>query len=292
MTGFGEAQAESGGYNFLLEIKSLNNRFLKTTVRLPDALSSLEPEIEKKVRNELLRGSVSLTLHMKNLNDAGPFEVNHAATEKYLASLLQLATLHDQGNNMNINLANLLQLPGVCQIRTFTEEEYKHFLEILLKLTDDALAKLQEMREIEGKVLLDDLQQNCKVISDNLTALSGLTDKVLNEYRNRIQSRVDMMLAEANIKLDEDMLMKEVAIFAERSDVNEEISRLQSHLEQFDAACQSDKQTGRRLDFITQEMLREANTIANKANDAQISQHVVEIKVAIDRLKEQVQNIE
>ena len=119
-----------------------------------------------------------------------------------------------------------------------------------------------------------------------------MTDNVVNHYRQRVQQRVDSMLAEANLKLDEDQLAREVAIFAERCDVNEEVSRLESHLEQFSTICSSDEQAGRRLDFLTQEMLREANTIGSKANDADISQHIVEIKVAIDRLKEQIQNVE
>jgi len=134
----------------------------------------------------------------------------------------------------------------------------------------------------------------CRVIRDNLQALSALTDLVLDTYRQRIQDRVNAMLAEANLKLDEEQLMKEVALFAERCDINEEASRLACHLDQFETICRGEQaeQVGRRLDFMTQEMLREANTIASKANDARISQHVVEIKVAIDRLKEQIQNVE
>lgn len=292
MTGFGEAQWEDGGYSFLVEVKSLNNRFLKTSVRLPDALAGLESVVEKIIRKHLSRGSVNYTLHMRNLNNPGPFEVNHAAVDKYLANLEQSMILHGQNNGMHIDLASILQLPGVCQLRTFSSEEHEQFLSIVEKLTQEALEKLQKMRVLEGKSLLKDLLQQCSVIHENLTALVGLTDGVVANYQQRMQSRVDAMLAEANLKLDQDMLMREVAIFAERCDVNEEIARLTSHIEQFMAACESQDQTGRRLDFITQEMLREANTIASKANSAQISHHVVEIKVAIDRLKEQVQNVE
>lgn len=292
MTGYGGSQWEDEGFSFQVEVKSLNNRFLKTVVRLPDALASLEPVVDKAIRKNLSRGSVNYTLHMRNLNNAEPFEVNRAAIDKYLENLEQTTSQHSQNNGMRIDLASILQLPGVCQLRRFTEEENKLFLKVVEDLTHQALKSLQVMRISEGKSLTQDLLKQCQVILDNLTSISGLTDGVLLNYQQRIQTRVDSMLTEAKLKLDQDMLMKEVAIFAERSDINEEVSRLKCHLEQFEKACKSEDQTGRRLDFITQEMLREANTIASKANDATISQHVVEIKVAIDRLKEQVQNVE
>jgi uncharacterized protein (TIGR00255 family) len=292
MTGYGGSQHEDAGFSFLVEIKSLNNRFLKTSIRLPDALASLEAVVEKEVRKNLSRGSVNYTLHMRNLNNPGPYEVNHAAVDKYLGNLEQVSTLHHQNNGLQIDLASILQLPGVCQLRTFSDEENEWFLKIVMDLTGEALGNLQKMRVAEGQVLLEDLAKQCGVIRENLEALASHTDEVLMNYQQRLQTRVDAMLTDAKLKLDQDMLMKEVAIFAERSDVNEEVARLTCHLEQFDKACQAEDQTGRRLDFITQEMLREANTIASKANSATISQHVVEIKVAIDRLKEQVQNVE
>jgi uncharacterized protein (TIGR00255 family) len=292
MTGFGDAQLENEGYSFLLEIKSLNNRFLKTVIRLPDALSAMEPEVERSLRENICRGSVNYTLHMRNINTAGPYEVNQAAIENYLGHLQKIATQRDDQVGMNIDLASILQLPGVCQVRTFSEDEHKRFLEIIDSLTSQALVKLQTMRKKEGEMLLKDLHENCDAMRKSLDALAGLTDEVVDLYRKRIQTRVDSMLAEANLKLDEEQLRKEIALYAERSDINEEVSRLAAHLDQFDAACQSNEQAGRRLDFLTQEMLREANTIASKSNYAEISHHVVDIKVAIDRLKEQVQNIE
>lgn len=292
MTGFGDAQLEKQGFSFLLEIKSVNNRFLKTVIRLPDALSALEPEVERTLRKNVCRGSVNYTLHMRNISTAGPYEVNHAAIEYYLSHLQQMAMLRADQKGMNIDLASVMQLPGVCQVRTFTEEEHNEYLEAVESLTDTALKKLQNMRKKEGEILVNDLRQNCQAMRKSLEALDGLTDEVVDLYRKRIQTRVESMLAEANLKLDEEQLRKEIALYAERSDINEEVARLSAHLDQFDTACQSKDQAGRRLDFLTQEMLREANTIASKSNHSDISHHVVDIKVAIDRLKEQVQNIE
>ncbi len=292
MTGFGDAQLESEGLSFLIEIKSLNNKFLKTSIRLPDAMAFAEPAVERIIRDRLARGSVNYTMHLRHTGKSGAFDVNHAMLQDYLGHLEQAKNLYGGDDNLEIDLAALLQLPGVCQLRKYTEDEHKAMQEIIEKLTHEAIDRLQEMRTEEGKRGRDDLLGQCQVIQDNLESLAGMAETVVNNYRQRIQQRVDAMLAEANLKVDEDLLMKEVAIFAERCDINEEISRLTSHMGQFRDACDCGTQAGRRLDFLTQEMLREANTIASKANNAQISHHVVEIKVAIDRLREQVQNIE
>lgn len=291
MTGFGTAQLEAEGISFLVEIRSLNNRFLKIVTKMPEALAFAVPAVEKIIRQELTRGAITYTLHMRYVGELGVFDINQAALEKYLASLEQVRTLRGDKGMMRVDLAEVLQLPGVCQPREYSEEETAFFLETTKKLTQEAIDQLRRMRREEGQSLSADIQRQCQVIRDSLAAVTELADNVVVNYRFRLQQRVDQMLAEANLKLDEDQLLKEVALFAERCDINEEILRLQSHLEQFDQGCRKE-QSGRRLDFLTQEMLREANTIASKANDAQISQHVVEIKVAIDRLKEQVQNIE
>ncbi|MBI9017637.1 MAG: YicC family protein [Phycisphaerae bacterium] len=288
MTGFGDALFETENMSFTLEIKTVNNRFLKTSVRLPDTLNFAEAEIERIIRKRLSRGTVNFTLHMRNTSSGGALQVNQAAAETYL-NAIELLIGEKQ---YSINAANILQLPGVCQSPEYSEDQHKEFLHIVKKMTSKALDKLIDMRIKEGQELLKDLQDQCKAIAENLEEIKNKTVDVVQRYRNKIQQRVNELLSGQNIKLDEETLHKEVAVFAERSDINEEISRLTSHLQQFKNICQKEDQAGRRLDFMTQEMLREANTIASKANDAEISQHVVEIKVAIDRLREQVQNAE
>ncbi|MBN2212507.1 MAG: YicC family protein [Sedimentisphaerales bacterium] len=292
MTGFGDAQYEANGVSFLVEIRSLNNRFLKTTIKLPDPLVFIEPVVERLIRQELSRGSVTCTIHMRHVADEGPFEVNQAAVNNYLRSLQQLLTLQAAKGPYTIDLASLLELPGVTETRAYSQAEHERFQTILIDLVAGALTNLRRMRAEEGAGLAEDLRRQCLVIEENLSALAKLTDEVLKNYHQRLQQRANILLAEAKLKLDDDQLAREVALFAERCDINEEIHRLQSHLSQFRQAIDDEQQAGRRLDFITQEMLREANTIASKANDARISQHVVSIKVAIDRLKEQIQNAE
>lgn len=292
MTGFGEAQLESADVSFLVEIRTLNNRFLKTAIKLPEALAFAEADIERLIRDQLNRGSVTYALHMRSANGRGAYAVSVPALQTYLDSLEGIRKTHTGPATLSIDLAPLLALPGVCLPRQYSEQETAEFLDIVKTLTQQALANLRAMRDDEGLRLLSDLQDQCRIIADNISRLQGLTDGVVDNYYRRLKQRTDTMLAHANLQVDEELLLKEIALFAERCDINEELARLQSHLRQFEQVCNGDEQAGRRLDFLSQEMLREANTIASKANDARISQHVVEIKVAIDRLREQVQNIE
>ncbi|MBN1844078.1 MAG: YicC family protein [Sedimentisphaerales bacterium] len=294
MTGYGDAQYEDDSFSLLVEIRSLNNRFLKVSVKLPDLAVFAEPEITRIIRQELNRGSVNYVLHLKQMSETAAMEVNRPALEAYLSSLEPSFTLRKGSGWIRVDLAGLVQLPGVCQPRQISDQQHAWLLERIEQLTGEALQRLRAMRAEEGESLAEDLFQQCRLIRQHLQALGGLTDRVLAQYHQRLQDRVNLMLSQANLQLDEEMLRKELALFAERSDINEEISRLGSHLDQFERICRSEQeqQVGRRLDFLSQEMLREANTIASKAGDATISQHVVEIKVAIDRLKEQIQNVE
>jgi uncharacterized protein (TIGR00255 family) len=148
------------------------------------------------------------------------------------------------------------------------------------------------MRAREGVSLFEELMRHVKVIASNLAEIEKRAPAVIEDYHKRLSQRVNQLLSKAELKVSEPDLIKEVAVFAERADIAEEIQRLTHHLLAFEEACQSDEHAGRKLDFITQEMLREANTIASKANDAKIARNIVEIKGAIDRLKEQVQNVE
>jgi len=155
-----------------------------------------------------------------------------------------------------------------------------------------AIAKLSAMREREGRTLFDELLRHVKVIGDSLAEISKRAPFVVEDYHKRLSQRVNQLLSKAELRVNEVDLIREVAVYAERADVCEEIQRLTSHLAAFEQECREGEHAGRKLDFITQEMLREANTIGSKANDAPIARHIVEIKGAIDRLKEQVQNVE
>jgi len=172
------------------------------------------------------------------------------------------------------------------------EAHMEKMRQVVLSLTRQALEQLQQSRSEEGKAVTADLLKNLDRIAERLEVIGSRTEIVVQEYHDRLKDRVDRLLAKAQLKIDQDLLAREVAIFAERCDIAEEVSRLGAHLVQFRQCCETGGPVGRRLDFMSQEMLREANTIASKSSDTPINQAVIDIKCAIDRIKEQVQNIE
>ena len=289
MTGFGCASGIVEGVEFTVEVKSVNNRFIKVSMRLPDMLSSLETKIESLVRSNLTRGSVSISVRMKIPDEQAVHSVNSVALESYIN---QLKPLEVEANPMfRLDLAALLQLPGVCnppELDNLAEKTSTG----LCELAETALAGLVEMRKVEGKSVVADLTKNATLISENLEFIKERSPEVTKHYHDKLKARVDELLTAANLNIDEESLAREVAIFADRSDIAEEISRLTQHLKEFDKMCNSDDPIGRKMDFIAQEMLREANTIASKGSDAQIARAVVDIKTSIDRIKEQAANIE
>jgi uncharacterized protein (TIGR00255 family) len=289
MTGFGDATAERDGTHYAVEIRSLNNRFFKPVIKLPENVQGLEPELETILREKLVRGSITYILKMRLDSAEAAYHINTAALTAYIAQLQQIKGLDGM---IQIDLASLLQLPGVCQEPRDDSDELERHGDTVRKLTSQAIEKLNTMRAREGQSLFAELMRHTKVISENLAEISKRAPFVIEDYHKRLSQRVNMLMSKAELKVNEPDLIKEVAVFAERADICEEIQRLTHHLESFEQACRTGEHAGRKLDFITQEMLREANTIASKANDAQIARHIVEIKGAIDRLKEQVQNVE
>ncbi|MEJ2648507.1 MAG: YicC family protein, partial [Sedimentisphaerales bacterium] len=192
----------------------------------------------------------------------------------------------------SIDISNLLNLPGIVRPSSPDNDETETIKEGVLEISKRALEQLKKMRSAEGQFLEADLKKNCNAIENDLRKISNRSSVVLQEYAKKLRQRADMLLAEAKLKLDEETLAREVAVFADRSDISEEIARLDSHLQQFTLFCGSNEQAGRRLDFISQEMLREANTIASKSSDSEITSCVVDIKCWIERIKEQIQNVE
>ncbi|HSW46515.1 MAG TPA: YicC/YloC family endoribonuclease [Phycisphaerae bacterium] len=288
MTGYGEAQHTEDGVSYALEVRSLNGRYLKISIKLPETLSLFEPEVEKLIRGRLTRGSVFCTLRLRDNTPGAAQEVNRAALESYVQ---QLQVVSPSGP-VRIDLAGLLALPGVCQPPEIDEAKRQEQWKTLDKLTNRVLDHVIEMRKVEGRSLCDDLLKQCLQIRHSLTTVSERAPVVRREYHQRLLQRTNELIAESRLQLQLDDLKREVALYAERSDINEEITRLSCHLDHFESLCRADNQAGRKLDFLAQEMLREANTIGSKANDAEVAHHIVDIKGAIDRLKEQVQNVE
>jgi uncharacterized protein (TIGR00255 family) len=289
MTGFGDATAEREGTHYAVEIRSLNNRFFKPVIKLPETVSGLEPELESMLREALGRGSITYILKMRSDSAEAAYHINTQALKSYLAQLREIKGLDDF---VQIDLAGLLQLPGVCQEPRDETDEIARHGPVVRELTAKAIIKLDAMRRREGEGLFAELMKHVNVIAASLIEIGTRAPSVIEDYHRRLSQRVNQLMAKAELHVDQTDLIKEVAVFAERADIAEEIQRLTSHLDAFEQACRTGEHAGRKLDFIAQEMLREANTIGSKANDATIARHIVEIKGAIDRVKEQVQNVE
>lgn len=290
MTGFGESQGEVNGATYTVEIKTVNNRYLKTCLRLPETVAFLEEDIEKLLRKNLSRGMINYVLRLKNVPANVLFDIDETALQAYMKKLSRIASSADA--KYPIDMGGLLALPGIVQPALPDKEKAEQIKDVVLSITQKAIDQLKQMRAAEGAALANDLESHCEAIKQDLEQIRARSGTVLQEYRKKLRKRVDDLLANAKLKLDEETLAREVAIFAERSDISEEIARLDSHLQQFAQSCEANTQAGRRLDFISQEMLREANTIASKAYDTEVIRRVVDIKCRIDRIKEQVQNIE
>ncbi len=290
MTGFARASATVEGVTYNLELRALNGKYFKSTIKLPEQLACYEPRVETILRENLIRGSIVFSLRVRDTSEQAAYEVNSGAIKGYL-HVLENFLGRQTGSNIVIDLSNILTLPGVCQYPEPDPERLEREWNILSDLSTKALNQLWSMRWEEGQALKDDLLKHCLKIGQAMAQIRERAPLVISDYAQRLNQRVTKLLSEAEVELDQADLAREVAIFAERADINEELSRLESHLSQFQAVIDSKEHAGRTLEFLAQEMLRETNTIGSKANDAQIAQLVVEVKGHIDRIKEQVLNV-
>ncbi len=290
MTGYGAAEGEINGVSCAVEIKAVNNRYLKTNVKLPEVLAFMEEDIEKLLRKNLSRGTVSYVFRLKSISPDVLFDIDEAALKALMERLNRVRS--SASVDGTIDMAGLLNLPGMIRPALPDKAMAEQIKDTVLSVSREAIEKLKQMRAVEGSSLEADLKSRCEVIRKDLERIRSRSVNVIQEYAKRLKRRVDELLAEAKLKLDEQTLAREAAVLADRSDISEEIARLDSHLQQFAQSYQASDQAGRRLDFISQEMLREANTIASKASDTEIIRCVVDIKCQIDRIKEQIQNVE
>lgn len=290
MTGFGDARGQAAGLSVHVEVRTINNRHFKLGFRSSDGYASLEPEVESVVRQAMRRGTVQVNLRVDRQASAENYRINAAVVENYRA---QLAAISGGGKSAEkVSLDTLLQLPGAVDegYRTNIEpqEDWPHIKPVL----EEALAAVNKMRLDEGQVLFTDLSENGQLVETFLAKVAERAPAVADSYRDRLAQRVNKALTELNVTLDPVDLLREVSLFIDRSDISEETVRLRSHLQQFSEALQLEESAGRKLEFIVQEMGREVNTIGSKANDAEISRYVVEIKSALERIREQIQNVE
>src|SRR5262249_32034411 len=292
MTGYGEARYQSENLNLAIELRALNNRYLKVTLRAAEPYNLLEPEFEKIVRRTVRRGTVQVHLHCTRQHAPQDFQINAVALRSYVSQLRPLCEELGLRNQGEVLLAQALALPGVVaepgNIAFEMEEEWP----LLERVLEEAVGRLQAMRQEEGRAMAQELLQHRDHIAAHLARIRERAPTVAVAYRDRLLERVRSLLTELDVKIDRSDLIKEVSIFAERSDIAEEVVRLGSHLDQFQEIMNEPESTGRKLEFLTQEMFREANTIGSKAGEVEISRQVVEIKGTLEKIRELVQNIE
>ncbi|MDP6478442.1 MAG: YicC/YloC family endoribonuclease [Phycisphaerales bacterium] len=288
MTGFGAAQSVEGGCRYGVEIRSVNGRFLKCVPRVPDDLHGLEPEIERAVGEVLRRGSVTVTVRLTDESAKAAVPINVAALEQYVTQLQPLATKFSH----RLDIASLIHLPGVISAEA-GDSHLEVAKPVVLDLVAEAVRQVDSMRLHEGTSLATDIASHLEKIKSQLDRIHARAPQVVEAYQQRLRQRMESLLAEVDADVRQEDLLREVALFAERTDIAEELARLSAHLDQFRELLGNETDlVGRTLDFLCQEMLREANTIGSKCLDTEVARCVVEVKGAVDRVKEQVQNLE
>jgi uncharacterized protein (TIGR00255 family) len=290
MTGFGDARHERDNHSLSAEVRTINNRHFKLNLRSTEGYGALDSRVETVVREYVRRGTVSVNIRIRHMSAAEDYRVNLEVLGNYVDQLQKLAA--QRHFNEELRLESLAGLPGVIEqlsVEAHDAEEIWPLLEPTLRAALDAMT---EMRLAEGEALAADLASQCESVEASLKNIAVRSPQVVEGYRQRLQDRVGEALAKFNVSIEPIDLVREICVFADRSDISEEIVRLRSHLAQFTQALQSAESAGRKLEFICQEMGRETNTIGSKANDAEISHEVVAIKTALERIREQIQNVE
>lgn len=289
MTGFGRAASAHELGSVTVELKSVNNRFLKLSVRLPDAFAELEPELDALVRKRAARGSVNLSIQFDRKQAEFSFQLNEPLIRDWLKRLAGLAV--DIGAP-EPGLADVLGMHGVVLEESRPLNPDDSLLKLVMQVAGKALDAMVEMRRREGAALAQDLKARVERVESLSAQASTRAPVVVLEYREKLRARLDKLLADSGATIEEAVLAREAALFADRCDITEETTRLAHHCRQFLQGLAGDGEVGRRLDFIAQEMLRETNTMGSKANDAALATLAVEMKSEIEKIKEQVQNLE
>jgi uncharacterized protein (TIGR00255 family) len=284
MTGFGLGMSRTARFAVRAEVRSVNNRNLRVTLRLPERIQGMEPELEKRIHNGVSRGAVSVAISLDDVSGDPGYVVDSAAIRFYRDALRKIKV-------EKVPLSALIALPGVIRKKS-AEEVPEELAAAVRDAVKGATQQFMAARETEGAFIWKDMTARCRAVSALVERIEARIPSVIEEYRRRLSERLAKLLNGVGSSLTEEDLRKEVALFADRSDISEEITRLRSHLALMAGPGARDEPYGRKLEFITQEMFREANTMASKATDAEMVQEMLEIKSEIEKLREQALNVE
>lgn len=288
MTGYGRGQATVEGMDITVEIKSVNHRYYEYTSRLPRTYGFLDDKLKSYLQGSISRGKVDVYVSIDIVDAPGSeVAVNYALAEGYLRGLRALAERY--GLRDDITVANLARYPDILTVRKAAEDEEKIW-EAVRRVADMALERFLQMREREGARMREDVLNRRRTILEAVAVVEERSPKTVKEHMDKVEARMRELLDTATV--DEQRLLTEAALFADKIAVAEETVRLRSHLDQLEHMLDSGEPVGRKLDFLVQEINREANTIGSKSQDVQLARVVVDIKAEIEKIREQIQNIE
>ena len=289
MTGYGRGEAAKDGFKFTVELNSINRKQSDISINLPKELVELEPRIRDEINAHLSRGRINVVVafHRSNAKAEEQVELDRALAKAYQHAIQKLQK--ELKLNGSLTLDTILRAPGVMKLAEATMDAESVWPNVEAALRK-AIAGLVKMREKEGRFLANDLTERLNLLEGGLELIRKSAPEIVTRYREQLHARVKA--AGIDVPMDDERLVKEVVFFADRCDISEEITRLSSHLKQFRDGLKSNEPVGRTLDFLAQEMGREINTIGSKANAAEISQQVVKMKAELEKIREQIQNIE
>lgn len=288
MTGFGRAEGDTGLGRLLVESRSINHRFCDINIKLPKRLSTLEGRLKEVVRSQVSRGRIDISLKLDSFDEErGGLIVDYRLAEQYYQALLSIKERLQLKGEISLEL-----IAGAKDLITTKEEplDIEPYWQEILTVLKRSVQDMDSMKRIEGESISRDLKERIERIKKELGKIKNEFPSHFESYRERLKERIKYILNEGEV--DSIRFQQEVAFLAEKTDITEEIVRVESHLAQFSMLFDEEEPVGRKMDFLIQEINREVNTISNKANDAEISQRVVEIKSELEKIREQVQNIE
>jgi len=289
MTGFGRGAVNENSFSVTVELKTVNNRFLDLALKFSSELQPLESNIKRLIGSRLSRGRVDVNLQYDRTNEIN-YELNRPLIAGYLAAMKNMQDEFSLSGEPDLNV--IARLPNVLMPKKDDLDE--KFVSGVEKALADALDDLEKMRENEGRMLKNELEMRLNEIENRLPLIEAEAANIAEEYRLRLTKRVGEMLAKSDsqIEIDQSRLAQEIAYLSDRADISEEIARLATHIEHFRTIMDEEKEVGKRLDFLTQELNREANTITSKTNNMTVKENALQIKSEIEKIREQVQNVE
>ena len=287
MTGFGKSSLAINSREYQVEIKTVNHKYIDINIKIPRIISYLEDDIRKIINSKIKRGKIDIIINFDNYSQDGhDIKINSELAEMYISNLKKLA--EDEKILSNIEVTEIAKMPDVLTIKSNIDEE--QIKNEIIQAVNQAIEQVINMRKKEGNKIAEDILSKISQISTKIQEIFELSTRLIDDYVIKLETRIKELLQTEDI--DKSRLMQEIVIYADKCSVEEEITRMKSHILQLTELIKSDEPTGKKMDFLVQEMNRETNTIGSKANNLEITNRVIDIKTILEDIREQIQNIE